>query len=674
MPAPDDNEIESLREDVARIIEQQRQTNRRLEKMEAALGIASAASPVHAEIVVPKPEPLAAAVPVADSAAHGKLETQMGLTWVNRVGAVTLVIGVAFFFKYAIDNRWIGETGRVLLGFIAGCLTLAVADHFWRRDQETFAQGICGSGIAVLYLSFYASFAFYHLVPQAVAFLLFSLTTGLAGVLALRYNAAAIAALGMFGGYAAPVLLSTGEDRPWTFFTYLLLLNIGALVISKTRSWRRLDWLAFCSTAYLYLSWYEVHFKAEKQIVATVFAVVFYLIFADLSDRILFMASQFCVMSAMLAIWDHTVAPYILLTLGLSLTGLCIADRRRWPDTALMIFTVFSFSYCVWYLAYSAPPLGPSLWLLTGAFLMFFGWTAWRSLWRRADLTLQDLILVALNGPAYFASAYGLLHRNYNAWLGLFSIGLASLHAALGFALHRAHPEDRSRQNSAALSVAVAIGFLILAAPIQFAGYRITMAWALEAAALAWIGVRTGVPRLVYVAMAVFLLVLVRLQLVDFWIYPSPHSYTPLANARSLTGLIAAICLWLAAYWTKPAWMAVYTYVSGHYVMLWILSLETLDGTARTALTNTVAAQTAWLSILVAAYAVALIVGGVASRTGINRFMGLGLIALVIAKLYLYDVWLLAPIYRVIAFGALGALLLFTSYLYSHHRNDGKSF
>ena len=146
--------------------------------MEAALGITSAASPAHAEIVVPKPEPIAAAVPVADSSAHGKLETQMGLTWVNRVGAVTLVIGVAFFFKYAIDNRWIGETGRVLLGVIAGCLPLAVADHFWRRDQETFAQGICGSGIAVLYLSFYASFAFYHLVPQAVAFLLFSLTCG----------------------------------------------------------------------------------------------------------------------------------------------------------------------------------------------------------------------------------------------------------------------------------------------------------------------------------------------------------------------------------------------------------------------------------------------------------------------------------------------------------------
>ena len=41
---------------------------------------------------------------------------------------------------------------------------------------------------------------------------------------------------------------------------------------------------------------------------------------------------------------------------------------------------------------------------------------------------------------------------------------------------------------------------------------------------------------------------------------------------------------------------------------------------------------------------------------------------LVVAKLYLYDVWLLVRIYRIAAFGALGALLLLTSYVYSRNR------
>ena len=56
------------------------------------------------------------------------------------------------------------------------------------------------------------------------------------------------------------------------------------------------------------------------------------------------------------------------------------------------------------------------------------------------------------------------------------------------------------------------------------------------------------------------------------------------------------------------------------------------------------------------------------ARWLINRVLGLGLIGLVVAKLYLYDVWLLVRIYRIAAFAVLGALLLITSYLYSRYK------
>src|SRR5205085_7934714 len=116
------------------------------------------------------------------------LETRMGLTWINRIGVLTLVIGVAFFFKYAVDSQWIGETGRIVLGVLAGLATLAAGDFVWRRDQKIFAQGICGLGISILYLSFYATFGFYHLLPQAAAFVLMVAVTAMAGALALRYD------------------------------------------------------------------------------------------------------------------------------------------------------------------------------------------------------------------------------------------------------------------------------------------------------------------------------------------------------------------------------------------------------------------------------------------------------------------------------------------------------
>ncbi len=78
--------------------------------------------------------------------------------------------------------------------------------------------------------------------------------------------------------------------------------------------------------------------------------------------------------------------------------------------------------------------------------------------------------------------------------------------------------------------------------------------------------------------------------------------------------------------------------------------------------------STVAVSILMACYALALIAAGVATRTAINRLAGLGLMALVVAKLYLVDVWQLSRGFRITAFLGLGALLLLVSYLYSRFR------
>jgi uncharacterized membrane protein len=74
------------------------------------------------------------------------------------------------------------------------------------------------------------------------------------------------------------------------------------------------------------------------------------------------------------------------------------------------------------------------------------------------------------------------------------------------------------------------------------------------------------------------------------------------------------------------------------------------------------------ISILMALYAVMLVILGVATRTSINRVLGLLLMTLVVIKLYLSDVWELGFVFRIVAFGGLGVLLLSMSYLYSRFR------
>jgi len=104
-------------------------------------------------------------------------------------------------------------------------------------------------------------------------------------------------------------------------------------------------------------------------------------------------------------------------------------------------------------------------------------------------------------------------------------------------------------------------------------------------------------------------------------------------------------------------------------VLLWGLTTEVIGWAERSTLPqNLLSVETVAVSILFGIYAVILVSVGVGTRTAINRIAGLGLIGIVIVKLYLFDVWQLGRVYRISAFVALGLLLLGTSFLYSRFR------
>ena len=66
---------------------------------------------------------------------------------------------------------------------------------------------------------------------------------------------------------------------------------------------------------------------------------------------------------------------------------------------------------------------------------------------------------------------------------------------------------------------------------------------------------------------------------------------------------------------------------------------------------------------LVASAAIGLIAAGTALRASIHRLLGLGFIGVVILKLYLFDIWQLSRVFRIVAFLGLGAMLLLVSYV-----------
>jgi uncharacterized membrane protein len=225
--------------------------------------------------------------PVPAPLAHQPLEALIGQKWLGWIAVVLIFFGAAFFLKYAFDNRWIGERGRVSLGILAGLAFTWMGHDRFRRGWRYFSQALTGGGITLLYLSIYGAFAYYQLIAQQGAFAFLVLVVAAGQALAVAYDARSIASLALLGGFLTPVLLATPQDRYVALFTYLVVLDAGVLALVIARQWRWIGSLAFAGTHLLFWTWYEDRYTAEKLGAALLFQVVVFLLFvaADLAPH-----------------------------------------------------------------------------------------------------------------------------------------------------------------------------------------------------------------------------------------------------------------------------------------------------------------------------------------------------------------------------------------------------
>lgn len=210
------------------------------------------------------------------------LETRIGGSWLMRIGMIAISIGIAFFLKLAIDSDWIGPRGQVMIGAFIG-IGFVIAGERLRSRYANYAYGLTGGGILILYLSIYAAFAFYKLIPQEPAFILMAVVTAMAALLAARYSALPIAILSLIGGFLTPFLLSTGSNNEVGLFGYVALLDAGVLALAYRKQWRSLNYMAFVATALTVAAWMFEYYEPEALWLTVFFLTLFFAIFAALA-------------------------------------------------------------------------------------------------------------------------------------------------------------------------------------------------------------------------------------------------------------------------------------------------------------------------------------------------------------------------------------------------------
>lgn len=234
-----------------------------VQKPSPALPVAPAEPGATPPILAAPPAPSTPAVQARPAQPAPSLEERIGVTWFTRIGAAVLVLGAAYFFKYAVDNEWIGPWGRVALGALAGAALLGGAEWMRPKARPAYVQGLLGVGLALLYVSGYAAYGFYDLLPLPVAFASLVVVAALAAGLSIRHRSELVLVLALAAALANPLLLSTGQDRPLGHFGYLLAVTSAVLVVAVRQRFPIATWLAVGGTAVLAVVWFGEHFRID---------------------------------------------------------------------------------------------------------------------------------------------------------------------------------------------------------------------------------------------------------------------------------------------------------------------------------------------------------------------------------------------------------------------------
>lgn len=214
------------------------------------------------------------------------LEKIIGESWINKIGILIVIIGVAIGAKYSIENELISPLTRIILGYLVGIGLLGFGIKLKPKFEGYSAVLVSGS-ISIFYFITYFAYSFYNLIPQILAFAMMLIFTVFTVFAAIKYNRVVIAHIGLIGAYAVPFLLSSGSGRVDILFSYMLIINLGILFISIKRDWKTLHYSAFFFTWLIYGSWFaDKSFYSSLQgyeALGIGFATAFFLIFYGVS-------------------------------------------------------------------------------------------------------------------------------------------------------------------------------------------------------------------------------------------------------------------------------------------------------------------------------------------------------------------------------------------------------
>jgi hypothetical protein len=649
-------------------------------------------APIGSSAAAPMREPEAAEAPkpagphAAAAGGEESLESRIGGRWLLYIGTAVLVLGIGFFVKYAFDNEWINQTGRVLIGAAIG-LAMVIGGHaIARRGYALYGQIVAGGGFVALYISVFAALSFYGLIGRPAAFGLMVLITAGAAVAADVHRSHGLAVFALVGGFLTPFLVGGGENAQVTLLSYDALLAVGTMAMASRHRWPFLNLISYAFVIFTFVGWAaQFHTPAQwapTQVILTIFGALFSWIGirarrtpgeqADVVGVVLLTAPLAFHAASVANLQPHWMALLIYITLA-SVAGVGASMRLDRAWLRLAVFALTAPVLWAWIGAHCGPGwrLAPAVVALAiyAMNLVALG----ERLARHHDRWLKaDVALFHLNALGLFAGLYAVFNPIATAWMPVLAVTTALWHLALMW-VWRSTSEEASLN-----SLAVAFAMTGFAIGLHFDQWWAIVGWAVEAAAIVWVGLRS---RRDWMRLGGALLLggtIVRFVVIGF--LEPPAGFSPVFNARvGATLLIVAVCYVLAYLHERygsempdgggPETATLY--VLGNVLTLVLVTTEIIFYWRMREATDAAAnlARSASISVAWAVYGTALIVVGIVRRYAPVRYLAIALLAITVVKAFLSDLSMLGGIYRIVGFVGLGVFLLLGAWLYQRYRD-----
>ena len=440
-----------------------------------------------------------------------------------RIGVVLLFLGLAFLLRYATERVVVPIELRYM-AVAASAVALLGLGWWLRRRNPNYALILQGTGVGVLYLTVFAAMRLHPLIEPQVAFALLVLVTLCSGMLAVLQDALGLAAAAALGGFAAPILASSGSGDHVALFSYFALLNAGILVIAWFKAWRLLNLIGFVGTFGIGFTWGLRAYTPELFWSTEPFLVLFFLMYVAIgllfARRKLLAAQSAPEARGELLSWSARQADYVDTTalfgpplvgfglqyaviqhlefgpafsaLGLGLFYLLLAWllRIRTGERALLLVEVCLSLGVVF--GTLAIPLGldarwtSAAWAVEGAGIYWIGLRQHRTLARAFALLLQTGAILAFVGdvdPGRDSLLDG-------PPLGALLIGVALLFSFMQLRRSTRDEVTEWEWNGRPLLALGGLVFLYLIAPLLFMAQGTAICWALAGLVTLYGGLR----------------------------------------------------------------------------------------------------------------------------------------------------------------------------------------